>query len=222
MIFTSIIFRNGMNMETTFKTHWENLYGGKTEQEYSWFQPYPHTSIEFIEYFKLPKNARIIDIGGGDSRLVDALLNMGYTDVTVLDISAAAIEKAKQRLGNQALQIKWIVSDVNEFEPAAGQYDFWHDRAAFHFLTTEALVRHYVDIAQRAIRPGGYFVLGTFSPTGPKKCSGLDIRQYSRAAMHAVFAPFFRRIRCKEEAHVTPFQTTQHFLFCSFRRRRRC
>ena len=208
-------------METTFKSHWENIYSGKSEQEYSWFQPYPRTSIEFIESFGLPKNARIIDIGGGDSRLVDALLQLGYTDITVLDISAAAIEKARKRLGDQAARVKWIVSDVIEFEPAARQYDFWHDRAAFHFLTTEPLIRRYVDLAQRAIRPGGYLVLGTFSPAGPKKCSGLEIRQYSRAAMNVVFSPFFRRIKCKEEAHVTPFQTTQHFLFCSFRRRKR-
>jgi len=207
-------------MEVNTKSHWENIYNGKTEQEYSWFQPYPRTSIEFIEYFRLPKNARIIDIGGGDSHLVDTLLQLGYTEATVLDISATAIEKAKKRLGGLAAQVKWIVSDVNEFEPVAGQYDFWHDRAAFHFLTTEPLIRRYAEMAQRAIRPGGYFVLGTFSPTGPKKCSGLDIRQYSRGSMDAVFAPFFRRIKCKEETHLTPFRTTQHFLFCSFRRRR--
>lgn len=207
-------------MELLSKTHWENIYENKAEQEYSWFQPYPHTSIEFVEYFKLPKNARIIDIGGGDSHLADALLQLGYADITVLDISATAIEKAKQRLGDRAARVKWIVGDVNEFEPGSGQYDFWHDRAAFHFLTTEALIQRYVETAQRAIRPGGYFVLGTFSPKGPKKCSGLDIRQYSRASMHAVFTPFFRRLKCKEETHVTPFQTTQQFLFCSFRRRR--
>ena len=203
----------------TSKSHWENIYESKAEAEYSWFQPYPHTSIEFIEYFHLPKNARIIDVGGGDSHLADVLLQLGFTDVTVLDISSAAIEKAQKRLGDQAGRIKWIVGDVTGFEPAPAYYDFWHDRAAFHFLTAEPLIHRYVDIAQRAIRPGGYFVLGTFSPKGPKKCSGLEIRQYSRAAMSAVFAPFFRRIKCKEETHVTPFETTQHFLFCSFVRR---
>ncbi|MCK6691162.1 MAG: class I SAM-dependent methyltransferase [Thermoanaerobaculia bacterium] len=207
-------------MEVARKSHWEKIYESKDEEAYSWFQPYPHTSIEFIEYFQLPKNARIIDIGGGDSHLVDALLRLGYTDITVLDISAMAIEKARKRLGDRADRVRWIVSDVTEFEPPAGQYDFWHDRAAFHFLTIEPLIRRYVDIAQRAVRPGGYLVLGTFSPSGPKKCSGLDIRQYSRAAMSAVFSPFFRRVKCVEAMHVTPFQTTQHFLFCSFRRRR--
>jgi SAM-dependent methyltransferase len=207
------------NMESGFKSHWENLYTGKTEQEYSWFQAYPRASIAFFESFRLPKDARIIDIGGGDSRLVDALLNLGYTDITVLDISATAIEKVKKRLGDQAKNVKWIVGDVSEFEPEAGQYDFWHDRAVFHFLTTEPLIGHYADLVQRAVRPGGYFVLGTFSPDGPKKCSGLDIRQYARAEMNAVFAPWFRRIQCREEAHETPFKTTQHFLFCGFRRR---
>ncbi len=206
-------------MEIAFKSHWNNLYGSKSEQEYSWFQAFPHTSIEFIESFRLPKEARIIDIGGGDSRLVDALLERGYTNITVLDISATAIEKAKNRLGRQAENVRWIECDISEFEPESGRYDFWHDRAVFHFLTTEPLVRRYAEAAQRAIRPGGYFVLGTFSPDGPKKCSGLDIRQYSRAAMQAVFAPWFRRIKCREVAHITPFQTTQHFLFCSFRRR---
>lgn len=211
--------KKSLTMDTGFKSHWENLYTGKTEQEYSWFQPYPRASIAFFESFRLPKDARIIDIGGGDSRLADALLDLGYTDVTVLDISAAAIEKAKQRLGDRAEKVKWIVRDVSEFEPETGQYDCWHDRAAFHFLTTEPLIGHYADVVQRAVRPGGYFVLGTFSPDGPKKCSGLDIRQYARAEMNAVFAPWFRQVKCQEDAHLTPFQTTQHFLFCGFQRR---
>jgi len=207
-------------MDTGSKSHWENLYAQKSEQEYSWYQPVPLASLAFVESFRLPKEAKIIDIGGGDSRLVDALLASGYTDVTVLDISAVAIEKARQRLGSLSEKVKWIVCDINEFEPEPGAYNLWHDRAAFHFLTTEPLVRRYAETVQRAVRPGGYFVLGTFSPDGPKKCSGLDIRQYSRAAMQAVFAPWFRRIKCREVAHVTPFQTTQHFLFCGFRRRR--
>ncbi len=208
-------------MNTDLKTHWERIYEAQTEEQHSWFQRSPHGSLAFIEHCQLPKSARIIDIGGGDSRLTDALLQLGYTDVTVLDISAKAIEKAKKRLGERAGQIKWIVSDVNDFEPMAGQYDFWHDRAAFHFLTTDAQIRRYADIAQRAIRPGGYFVLGTFSSKGPRKCSGLDIRQYTRVGMDTVFAPFFRRIKCTEAAHVTPAQVTQYFLFCSFRRRQR-
>ena len=201
------------------KSHWEHIYATKAPDEVSWFQTYPRTSMEFVDLFNLSADARIIDIGGGDGNLVDALLEKGFTNITVLDICAHAIERAKARLGERASLVKWIVSDINEFEPTE-TYDFWHDRAAFHFLTTEALVRNYVETAQRAIRPGGYFVLGTFSKRGPKKCSGLDIRQYSRAAMNAVFSQYFRRIKCKEETHITPFQTAQNFLFCSFQRRR--
>ncbi|MFN0036065.1 MAG: class I SAM-dependent methyltransferase [Saprospiraceae bacterium] len=206
-------------MLNTAKSHWENIYQTKAPDEVSWFQEYPRTSMDFVELFDLPKHARIIDIGGGDGNLVDALLEQGFTNITVLDISANAIERARARLGNRANEVQWVVSDVTEFEPAQ-PYDFWHDRAAFHFLTTEATVRRYADIAQRAVRPGGYFVLGTFSEKGPRKCSGLDIQQYSRAGMNAVFGQFFRRIKCREIVHVTPFQTNQNFLFCSFRRRK--
>ena len=201
------------------KSHWEGIYSSKNESAYSWFQAYPRTSMALIAYFNLPKDARIIDIGGGDSHLADALLERGYEDITVLDISAKAIEKAQTRLGGQATRIKWIVSDVLAFEPETGAYDLWHDRAAFHFQTDAAQVQRYVDTLQRAVCPGGSLVLGTFSTKGPQKCSGLDIRQYSRTAMDAVFSPWFRRVKCLEEAHETPFQTTQHFLFCGFRRK---
>ncbi len=206
-------------MNTDLKTHWERIYEAQAEEQHSWFQPSPNGSLAFIEHCHLPKNARIIDIGGGDSHVADTLLLSGYTDITVLDISATAIERAQKRLGERAAQVRWIVSDITEFEPETGQFDLWHDRAAFHFLTSDAQVARYVDIARRAIRPGGYLVLGTFSQKGPKKCSGLDIRQYTRTGMDAVFAPFFHRIKCMETVHVTPSQATQNFLFCSFRRR---
>ncbi len=201
------------------QSHWEAIYNSKATAEHSWFQPYPAASIEFVEYCGLPNTARIIDIGGGDSCFADALLQLGFTNISVLDISATAIEKAQKRLGDQAEKVNWIVSDINAFEPAAGQYDFWHDRAAFHFLTTEPQIRHYAEIATRAIRSGGYLVLGTFSKKGPLKCSGLNIRQYSRAGMDAVFSTSFRRIRCTEVVHLTPLQAQQHFLYCGFRRR---
>lgn len=208
-------------MNTDLKTHWERIYEAQTEEQHSWFQPSLHSSLAFIEHCRLPKNARMIDIGGGDSHLVDALLLSGYTDITVLDISATAIERAQKRLGERASQVRWIVGDITEFEPETGQFDLWHDRATFHFLTADAPVARYVDIARRAIRPGGYLVLGTFSTKGPKKCSGLDIRQYDRAGMNAVFAPFFRRISCRDDVHLTPSNVAQRFLFCTFRRRQR-
>lgn len=186
-----------MQRGTFFKSHWENIYSTKNEEACSWFQAYPRTSIELIESFNLPKTIRIVDIGGGDSRLVDVLLQLGYTDITVLDISAAAIEKARNRLGEQAAAVRWIVCDVNEFAPAAGEYDLWHDRAAFHFLTEEQQIDHYAEVAARAIRSGAHFILGTFSPDGPEKCSGLEICRYSQSAMKACFSSYFRCLGCR-------------------------
>lgn len=200
------------------KQHWDNVYNVKAEDEVSWFQQYPKTSMEFVELFDLPLSANIIDIGGGDSHFVDALLAKGYQNIWVLDISAAAIERAKKRLGGKAAQVHWIVSDVTEFEPTVS-FDFWHDRAAFHFLTTEEKIYQYVSIAENAIKQNGYLILGTFSENGPKKCSGLDIKQYSEASMSARFEIAFDRIKCIQEDHLTPFNTIQNFLFCSFRKK---
>ncbi|RYZ19605.1 MAG: class I SAM-dependent methyltransferase, partial [Chitinophagaceae bacterium] len=135
----------------------------------------------------------------------------------VLDISANAIQRAKQRVGKRASQVHWIVSDVTEFEPPV-QFDFWHDRAAFHFLTTEDKIYKYVSIAEDAIMKDGYLILGTFSETGPQKCSGLEIKQYSEASMSARFEVAFDRIKCITEDHTTPFNTVQNFLFCSFKK----
>lgn len=201
----------------TSKDHWEKIYNTKEEKDFSWFQPYPKTSIEFIELFNLPKNARIIDIGGGDSHLVDALIELGYTNIYVLDISAKAIERARQRLGEHAKLVNWIVSDVTEFESEV-QFDFWHDRAAFHFLTSEDQIRKYLAIVRKSLMPNGYLVLGTFSEKGPGKCSGLEIKQYSETSMSALFEKDFKRIKCIEENHSTPFNTLQNFVFCSFQK----
>jgi ubiquinone/menaquinone biosynthesis C-methylase UbiE len=202
---------------TTTKDHWEKIYNTKEEKDFSWFQPYPKTSIEFIQLFNLPKNARIIDIGGGDSHLVDALIELGYTDIHILDISAKAIDRARQRLGEQAKIVTWIISDVTKFESEV-QFDFWHDRAAFHFLTSEDQISKYLAIVRKSLTPNGYLVLGTFSEKGPEKCSGLEIKQYSEASMSALFEKDFRRIKCIEENHSTPFNTLQNFVFCSFQK----
>ena len=199
------------------KQHWENVFATKEETEVSWFQPYPKTSIEFLELFQLPVTANIIDVGGGDSHLVDALLDKGYQNIWVLDISANALEKAMQRLGEKAKQVHWIVTDITEFVPPV-QFDFWHDRAAFHFLTNEEAVNKYVAIAERGIKENGYLVLGTFSENGPTKCSGLEIQQYNEASMSARFEVAFNRIKCITENHTTPFNTIQNFLFCSFKK----
>lgn len=200
------------------KAHWENVFATKAETEVSWFQTYPKTSVEFLELFDLPLDANIIDVGGGDSYFVDALLEKGYTNVHVLDISANAIERAKTRLGSNANKVNWIVSDVTEFEPAV-KFDFWHDRAAFHFLTDDEKIYKYVSIAEDAINKNGYLILGTFSENGPTKCSGLEIKQYNETSMSARFELGFNRIKCITEDHVTPFNTVQNFVFCSFQKK---
>ena len=205
-------------MTDTYKQHWENVFSTKTEKEVSWFQPYPETSMEFVELFKLPPEANIIDIGGGDSHFVDALLDKGYRNIYVLDISENAISRAKQRLGDRASNVTWIVEDVTNFKPPV-KFDLWHDRAAFHFLTTEEKVDRYVSIAKDAINVNGYLVLGTFSDKGPQKCSGLEIRQYTEGSMSSKFETDFKRVKCIRGDHITPFNTVQNFVFCSFRKK---
>ena len=200
------------------KEHWETIYGNKSEQEVSWFQPYPATSMQFVELFDLSLDANIIDIGGGDSHFVDTLLDKGFRNIWVLDISSLAIERAKKRLGDRAAVVHWVVSDIVDFDPPV-MYDLWHDRAAFHFLTSGKAIAKYVSLAEKAIHKDGILILGTFSEKGPEKCSGLEIKQYSEASMSSRFEVSFDRIRCIEEGHVTPFNTVQHFLFCSFRRK---
>lgn len=204
-------------MNTDTKEHWENVFASKAENEVSWFQPYPKTSVEFLDLFSLPAEANIIDIGGGDSHLVDVLIEKGYKNIYVLDISSNALERAKQRLGDKATRVHWIVADITEFVPDV-HFDFWHDRAAFHFLTTEEKIDKYIALTEKAINKNGYLILGTFSEQGPAKCSGLEVKQYSEASMSYRFERNFKRIKCITEEHVTPFDTTQNFLSCSFQR----
>jgi len=200
------------------KSHWENIYESKPLESVSWYQPNPETSLHFVHEFNIPKTAKIIDVGGGDSFFVDRLLDDGYEDVTVLDISQAAIERAKLRLGDRAGQVKWIVTDVTEFIPQES-YDFWHDRAAFHFLTKEEEINQYIATAVKAVSHNGILVVGTFSDQGPLKCSGIDIRQYTERSMTEVFGEFFQKTACITVDHRTPFNTEQNFLFCSFRKK---
>lgn len=202
-------------MENSTQQHWDNVYATKDPDQVSWTQNIPTTSLEFIHSFPLDKNARIIDIGGGDSRLVDHLLAEGYTNLTVLDISAKALEKARVRLGKLAEKVNWIVSDATLFEPTT-TYDVWHDRATFHFLTTAEQISAYLRIARKAVQ--GFMTIGTFSDQGPTKCSGLTIRQYNEVTLTEALDDGFRKIRCLTEDHITPFQTQQNFLFCSFKR----
>ncbi len=200
---------------TTRKNHWEKVYATKQPHEVSWTQELPKTSLDFVHSFNLPKSASIIDIGGGDSRLVDYLIDEGYENISVLDISENAIERAKQRLGDKAKKVNWIVSDVTDFHPTTS-YDCWHDRATFHFLTAADDINTYLKTARQAVK--NFMVLGTFSSDGPKKCSMLDVHQYSEEELEQQLADGFEKIKCVTEDHNTPFSTTQNFLFCSFRK----
>jgi 2-polyprenyl-3-methyl-5-hydroxy-6-metoxy-1,4-benzoquinol methylase len=199
------------------KKHWEKIYQTKELKDVSWFQPKPTTSLDFVKQFNIPISAKIIDVGGGDSLLVDHLLDLGYTDITVLDISDVAISKAQQRLGERAVKVKWIIADAATFK-SAEKYDFWHDRAAFHFLTQENEIKNYIDTVQQSIKPSGILVIGTFSEQGPKKCSGIEIKQYSETSMTERLQKFFEKIKCITVDHKTPFDTIQSFIFCSFRK----
>ncbi len=200
------------------KAHWENVFSTKTEKEVSWYQEYPKTSVDFITALQLPLDAKIIDIGGGDSYLMDALLDLGYTNLTLLDISAKAIERIKSRLGDNASKVTFIVSDILDFEPSE-RYDFWHDRACFHFLTQSDDVANYSKIVSQAVAHDGKLFIGTFSDEGPKKCSGLEITQYNMESLRLVFERDFELSGCFTEEHPTPFDTTQNFLFCGFNRK---
>jgi ubiquinone/menaquinone biosynthesis C-methylase UbiE len=197
------------------KLHWENIYGTKRPNEVSWTQEIPQTSLDFIRSFNLDKTASIIDVGGGDSKLVDYLLEGGFVNITVLDISTHALERAKERLGTKAEKVKWVVEDITTYKPDT-KFDVWHDRAAFHFLVTKEQIETYLNIAKNAVKPNGYVTIGTFSENGPKKCSGLDIKQYSEASLQAQLTSQFVKLKCITEDHTTPFSTTQNFLFCSF------
>lgn len=197
------------------KEHWEKVYETKQPHEVSWTQELPKTSLDFVHSFNLPKTASIIDVGGGDSKLVDYLLDEGFENISVLDISEKAIEKAKQRLGSKAINVNWIVSDVTEFHPTT-TFDCWHDRATFHFLTTPDEINIYLATARESVK--GFMAIGTFSDNGPEKCSGLHIHQYTEEELQQQLTNGFEKIKCITEDHITPFDTTQNFLFCSFKR----
>lgn len=200
------------------KAHWQNIYTSKALNEVSWYQPKPETSLEQITQNCLDKDAAIIDVGGGDSFLADHLLALGYKDITVLDISEAAIERAKKRLGENAANITWIVADVTRFNPTK-QYDYWHDRAVFHFLTDKNDITTYVDLVNQCLSENGKMTIATFSESGPTKCSGIEIQQYSKESLSQTFAAHFICTKSFYINHLTPFDTTQHFVFCNFSRK---
>jgi ubiquinone/menaquinone biosynthesis C-methylase UbiE len=196
------------------KEHWEKVYASKGPREVSWFRPHLERSIAFLEAAKVGKGAAIIDVGGGASTFVDDLLDRGYGNVTVLDLSQTALDAARARLGERASRVRWISADVTEvpLEPAA--YDFWHDRAVFHFLRDPAARGRYVAAVRRALKPGGHIVVATFGPHGPEKCSGLEVMRYSPDELHAEFGSEFARLANATEQHVTPWGAEQEFVYC--------
>jgi SAM-dependent methyltransferase len=200
------------------QTHWQSVYSSKGEQEVSWSQASPQPSLGLIEKFASRPDARIVDIGGGASRLVDALRERGFAAVTVLDISAAALERAKQRLGADAASVKWVVADATKWRPTDA-YDVWHDRAAFHFLTAASDREAYLDGLRGAVKPGGHAIIATFALDGPEKCSGLPVQRYDPAALSRAVGDAFELVGQEAHRHTTPWGAEQSFQFSVLRRR---
>ena len=195
------------------KLHWETIYETKSPQEVSWTEEKPETSLRLIASFGLDKSAKTIDVGGGESKLVDYLLEDGYENITVLDISANALERAKARLGEKAKKVTWIVADITTFVPTE-VYDVWHDRAVFHFLTDSIDIASYQNLVAKAVQKN--MIKGTFSTNGPLKCSGLEIKQNDEFSLTTTFENHFNKMYCFTEDHKTPFDTLQNFIFCTF------
>lgn len=199
------------------KKHWENIYQTKELTEVSWYQPVPQTSLDLLKQYNISLDANIIDVGGGDSFLVDHLLKLGFSNISVLDISEEAITRAKKRLGDNASKVNWIVNDITDFKPLTN-YDFWHDRAAFHFLTEEKDIEKYLQVVKEGLSQNGILAIGTFSETGPTKCSGIAIKQYSEKSLKEQFNSDFEMINSFTADHKTPFETIQNFTFGIFKR----
>ena len=196
------------------RTHWEKIYAEKAPTQLSWYRPHLETSLALIQQTGAGPSASIIDVGAGESTLVDDLLARGYCNLTVLDISQAAIAACKRRLDDAAERVRWLVADITEAELEPSAYDVWHDRAVFHFLIAAADRSAYVRQVARSMRRGGHVIVSAFGPEGPTRCSGLDVVRYDAAALHAEFGAGFRLISSSRHLHETPFGTTQEFLYC--------
>jgi len=199
-----------MNVET----HWEKIYREKAPDAVSWYRPHLETSLALIERAAPERGVSIIDVGGGESTLVDDLLAHGYQNITVLDVSQTAIAVTKKRLGSAAEEVQWVTADIVNGELAPNAYDVWHDRAVFHFLTAMDQRLAYVRQVARAVKPGGHVLVSTFGPEGPTTCSGLEVVRYDAESLHAEFGVRFRLLDSIKEFHNTPFGTTQQFLYC--------
>jgi len=198
-------------------THWENIYKTKTANELSWYRPHLETSLSWIESAAPLRTAAIIDVGAGESTLIDDLLLRGYINITILDISETALAVTKQRLGELYKNVQWICGDVINAPLRFNTYDVWHDRAVFHFLTTDEQRKAYVGVVEKVVKPGGHVIVSTFGPEGPIRCSGLPTMRYDADQLHQEFGSRFRLIESLKEMHHTPLGTDQQFLYCLFR-----
>ena len=196
------------------RSHWENVYASKAPDAVSWYRPHLETSLDLIEKVAKAHSTSIIDVGGGESTLVDDLLAHEYSNLSVLDVSPTAIDVTKRRLGYAAERVHWIIGDITNAELAPSAYDLWHDRAVFHFLRSVNERAAYVRQVAKAVRPGGHVLVSTFGPEGPTKCSGLEVVRYDAESLHAEFGVRFRLLESLKELHKTPFGTTQQFLYC--------
>jgi len=205
-------------LEMDSKTHWETVYSSKSTEAVSWFQPHADLSLNLIKATGVGRGAAIIDVGGGASTLVDDLVAEGYADLTVLDLSAAALKAARKRLGAEADRVCWLEADITKAALPASRYDIWHDRAVFHFLTAPADRDAYVRTVLRAVKPGGHVIVATFAEDGPLQCSGLPVMRYRADELHDQFGAAFTLLQHQKEEHHTPFGTVQQFVYCYCRR----
>lgn len=199
-------------------SHWDSIYGSKSAESLSWYAPHLSTSLQYIQAASPDAQAAVIDVGGGESTLVDDLLDAGFVDITVLDISATALEHTRGRLGSAAGRVTWQAADVLEAELPPARFDVWHDRAVFHFLTTGDQRRRYVAQVLKALKPGGYAIVGAFGPDGPSTCSGLPVSRYAPNELHGSFGTPFRLIDSRVDLHTTPNGLPQQFVYCFCRR----
>lgn len=196
------------------RQHWERVYRTKRPTEVSWYAPHLDVSLRIIEEAAPDRSSRIIDVGGGEATLIDDLLDRGYCNLSILDVSSTALDVAKARLGERAGTVDWLCGDVTTFPFTRHYYDVWHDRAVFHFLTDPKDRAAYVRQVTHAVRPGGNVIVATFGPEGPTKCSGLEVMRYDPDALHDQFGASFLLLRHLTEIHQTPAGTAQQFTYC--------
>ena len=200
------------------KSHWEHIYETSLPTQVSWYQEHSHLSLQFIQKTAIQKTDHIIDVGGGTSTLVDDLITSGFQHVTVLDISATALNQARERLAAHAANVNWIEADITRGNLPHQAYDVWHDRAVFHFLTLATDRQQYIKTLRQAVRTGAHVIIATFAPDGPERCSGLDVLRYSPESLHSEFGKNFELVDSARETHHTPFGREQKFTYCYFRK----